>query len=86
MGSFFSELKRRQIFKAVIAYLFVSFLFIQIGMATFPVMRLPEWTVDALIILLALAFPVALYMAWTKEAQDRKKQVLDVSDSTDSES
>ena len=76
MSSLFKELKRRQIFKAVIAYLVVAYLFSQIGLATFPVMRLPEWTFDALVILLILAFPVAMFMAWTKEDEDRKKEVV----------
>ena len=65
MGSFFSELRRRQIPKAIVAYLFVAWLFTQIGIATFPVMRLPEWTTDALIVLLVLAFPVAMSIAWS---------------------
>jgi adenylate cyclase len=80
MGSFFKELKRRQIFKAVIAYAVVAYLFAQIGLATFPVMRLPEWTVPALVVLLLLAFPVAMFMAWTKEDQERKEEVLGAKD------
>jgi len=76
MGSLFKELKRRQIFKAVIAYLVVAYLFAQIGLATFPVMRLPEWTFQALVVLLVLAFPVALFMAWTKEDEERKAEVV----------
>jgi adenylate cyclase len=76
MGSFFKELKRRQILKAVIVYAVVAYLFSQIGLATFPVMRLPEWTFQAFVVLLLLAFPVAMFMAWTKEDQDRRKEVL----------
>ncbi len=72
MRSFLRELRRRHIFKAVAAYLVVAYLFVQIGIATFPVMRLPEWTVDALIILLVLAFPAALFTAWTHEDEARK--------------
>ncbi len=67
MRSFFKELNRRQIFKAVVAYLIVAFLFVQIGKEIFPVMRLPEWAVNALIVLLALAFPVAMFMAWSNK-------------------
>jgi hypothetical protein len=70
--SFLHELRRRQIFKAVVVYFVIAWLFTQIGAATFPVMRLPEWTLDALIVLLALAFPVAMFIAWTAEDRARK--------------
>ncbi len=66
MGSLFYEFKRRQMLKAVVAYFVVAFLFAQIGIATFPVMRLPEWAVDALLVVLALLFPVAMYKAWVQ--------------------
>ena len=77
MRSFFSELKRRHIFKAVVAYFVVAYLFTQIGIATFPMMRLPEWTVRALTSLLVLAFPVAMFMAWTHEDRARKDDMRD---------
>ena len=76
MGSLLEEAKRRQILKAVIAYVFVAYIFAQICIATFPVMRLPEWTIQALIILLVLAFPVAIFMAWTKEDEERKADAV----------
>lgn len=77
MSSFLQELRRRQIFKAVVVYFVVAWLFTQIGTYTFPVMRLPEWTLDALIVLLALAFPVAMFMAWTAEDRERKSAATD---------
>ena len=79
MRSFLKELKRRQIFKAVIVYFVVAWLFTQIGAATFPMMRLPEWTLDALVVLLVLAFPVALFMAWTAEGRARKLAATEAS-------
>jgi len=77
MSSFFGALSRRQIPKAIAAYVFVAWLFTQIGIATFPVMRLPEWTTDALIILLVLAFPVAMYTAWTQDDRARKVDITE---------
>ena len=80
MFSFLRELKRRQIYKAVAAYIVVAWLFTQIGAATFPVMRLPEWTLNALIVLLALAFPIAMFMAWTaNEDRAQDTAITDVS-------
>ncbi len=76
MGNLLNELKRRQMLKAVVAYFVVAFLFIQIGFATFPIMRLPEWTVDALLLVLGLLFPFAMYKAWSQgdeTEQDRER-------------
>jgi len=73
------ELRRRQILKAVVVYFVVAWLFTQIGAATFPVMRLPEWTLDALTALLILAFPVAMFMAWTAEDRARKAAATEAS-------
>ena len=69
MRSFLQELKRRHIVKAVVAYVLVAGLFTQIGVTTFPVIRFPAWTADALIILLVLAFPVAMSIACSAAAR-----------------
>lgn len=83
MRAFLRELRQRQIPKAVAAYVVVAWLFTQIGIATFPVMRLPDWTADALIVLLVLAFPVAMSMAWTNAARARKAEATEASKSQD---
>jgi len=57
--------------------------YFQIGIATFPVMRLPDWTVDALIILLALAFPVAMFMAWSQDDRERKTETTETTEPPD---
>ena len=79
MPAFFHELRRRQIFKAIVVYIVIAWLFTQIGAATFPVMRLPGWTVDALIVLLVLAFPLAMFIAWTAEDRARKASATEAS-------
>ena len=66
MQNFLDELKRRQIAKAVIVYAFVSWVFVQIGIHTFPIMGLPDWTAAALTAALLLAFPYAVYKAWVQ--------------------
>lgn len=72
MGNFINEIKRRQMLKAVVAYLVVAFLFAQVGLATFPVMRLPDWTINALLLVLVLLFPYAMYKAWTQGGEAEK--------------
>ena len=66
-GSFFQELKRRNVFRVAIIYVLVSWLLMQIGDVMFPALRLPEWTTTLLVAFLLLGFPVALIFAWAFE-------------------
>jgi len=71
MRRFLEELQRRQIAKAVVVYVFVAWVFVQIGEYTFPIVPLPEWTVDAFAVALILAFPYAIYKAWRNFDEER---------------
>ncbi len=62
--SFFTELKRRNVYKVAVAYLVVAWLLIQVATQTFPFFEIPNWIVRAIILLLCLGFPVALVLAW----------------------
>jgi hypothetical protein len=42
-GNFFSELKRRNVYKVAVAYAVVGWLVIQIATSTFPVLEIPNW-------------------------------------------
>src|SRR3954465_8642591 len=64
---FFSELRRRNIFRVAVAYAIVSWLIIQIAAATFPVLEIPRWCVRLVIVRVVLGFPVALLLAWAYE-------------------
>src|ERR1051325_5027953 len=66
-GSFFSELRRRNIYRVAAAYAVVSWLIIQIAASTFPVLEIPSWCVRLVIVLLILGFPVAMILAWAYE-------------------
>jgi hypothetical protein len=66
-GGFFSELKRRNVYKVAIAYAVVAWLLIQIATQTFPFFEIPSWMVRAVIVFLVLGFPVALLLAWAFE-------------------
>src|ERR1700750_1741195 len=66
-GSFFSELRRRNIFRVAAAYAIVSWLIIQVATSTFPVLEIPSWCVRLVIVLVALGFPVAMLFAWAYE-------------------
>jgi hypothetical protein len=65
--NFFSELKRRHVYKVPVAYAVVAWLPIQDATRVFPFFELPNWTVRPVVLLLALGFPIALGLAWAFE-------------------
>src|SRR6266550_4048080 len=66
-GNFFSELKRRNVYKVAIAYAVVAWLLIQIATQVFPFFEIPNWAVRLVVLLLVIGFPVALVLAWAFE-------------------
>jgi TolB-like protein/cytochrome c-type biogenesis protein CcmH/NrfG len=65
--SFFGELKRRNVYKAAVAYAIVGWLLVQIATQVFPFLEIPNWIVRLVIALIALGFPIALVIAWAFE-------------------
>lgn len=65
--SFFSELKRRNVYKVAAAYAVVSWLLIQIATQVFPFFDIPTWAVRLVVIVLVLGFPAALMFSWAFE-------------------
>ena len=66
-GKFFAELKRRNVYKAAIAYAVVSWLLTQIAAQVFPFFDIPSEVVRMVVVLLALGFPAAVALAWAYE-------------------
>ena len=62
--SFYSELRRRNVFKVGIVYFAVAWLLLQVSDTLGPALHLPEWFVSAVAFLLILGFPAALVFAW----------------------
>ena len=65
--NFFSELKRRNVYKVAVAYAVVGWLVIQISSTVLPIFHAPEWVLQTLLVLVALGFPIALIIAWAFE-------------------
>ena len=61
------ELKRRNVFKVATAYAIAGWLIIQIATSVFPVFDFPKWTVQFIISLIVIGFPLALIFAWAFE-------------------
>ena len=66
-ANFFTELKRRNVYKVAIAYAVVGWLLIQIATQVFPFFEIPNWGVRLMVLIIALGFPVALLLAWAFE-------------------
>jgi adenylate cyclase len=54
LTNFFSELKRRNVYKVAIAYGVVAWLLIQIATQVFPFFEIPNWTVRLVILLIVI--------------------------------
>jgi len=65
--SFFDELKRRNVFKAALAYGITTWLIAQMADLAAESFGAPGWVMKMLITILLLGFPVALVMAWAYE-------------------
>jgi hypothetical protein len=65
--NFFSELKRRNVYKVAVAYAVVGWLVVQVATQTFPFFEVPNWSVRLVILLVVIGFPLALIIAWAFE-------------------
>src|SRR5215471_4225510 len=64
---FFTELKRRHVYRVAIAYGVVAWLVIQVATQVFPFFELSNFVVRLIVAASVLGFPVALIIAWAFE-------------------
>lgn len=67
MGNFFSELKRRHIYRVAAAYAVVAWVLLQLINNVAPVLDLPSWVARAFLLALVIGFPLAIFFAWMRE-------------------
>src|SRR6266481_4889591 len=65
--SFFSELKRRNVYKVAVAYAVVAWLLIQVATQVFPFFELPNWAVQMVVLAMVIGFPIAVVCSWAFE-------------------
>jgi len=65
--SFFIELKRRNVFRVGIAYLIGAWLLMQIADVVLNNIDAPDWVFKAIMLMVAIGLPVALFLAWAFE-------------------
>ena len=66
--SFIDELQRRKVFRVTSTYAVVAWVIMQIGEVVFPALRLPEWVLSTVVILLLIGFPIVIIFAWIFDA------------------
>ncbi len=78
---FFSELKRRNVYKVAVAYVVAGWALAQGLAQVLPVFAVPTWVIQMLVVIIILGLPVALGLAWafelTPEGLKRTDQVDD---------
>ncbi len=65
--SFFSELRRRNVYKVAVAYAVVAWLLIQAASILFPTFDAPPWVMKVFVAVVVLGFVPALIFAWAFE-------------------
>ena len=60
-ASFFSELKRRNVYKVAVAYAVVGWLLVQVATQVFPFFEIPSWAVRLIVLGIVIGFPIALF-------------------------
>jgi TolB-like protein/Flp pilus assembly protein TadD len=67
LTNFLAELKRRNVYRAAIAYGVVAWLLIQIASQIFPIFGIPNWAVRLIVLVLVIGYPIALIFSWVFE-------------------
>src|SRR5436309_7502290 len=80
IDNFFSELKRRNVYKVAVAYAIVGWLLVQIATQVFPFLEIPNWVVRLVIALVAIGFPIALMIAWAFEITPQGIERTEIAD------
>ena len=65
--TFFSELKRRNVYKVAVAYIVAGWALSQGIAQVFPVFDIPNWIIRLIVLLIIIGLPIALVLAWMFE-------------------
>src|SRR4026207_1486249 len=65
--NFFSELKRRNVYKVAVAYAVVGWLLVQVATQGFSFFEISNLAVRLVVLAIVIGFPIALVIAWAFE-------------------
>jgi len=79
LKKFIAEHKRRNVFKAGLAYLIVSWVIAQVAEIVLPAFNAPANFLKVLLIILIIGFPIILAFAWINDYREgiKKKEDID---------
>ena len=63
----FTELKRRNVYRAAVAYGVVAWFLTQLTTQVFPLFEIPNSAMRFVVIALVVGFPIAMLLAWVYE-------------------
>jgi pentatricopeptide repeat protein len=67
IDTFFTELKRRNVYKVAVAYAVGGWALSQGIAQVFPVFDVPNWVIRSIVVLIIIGLPIALVLAWMFE-------------------
>ena len=67
IDNFFAELKRRNVYRAAVAYGVVAWFLTQLTTQVFPFFEIPNSAIRFVVIALAVGFPIAMSLSWLYE-------------------
>src|SRR5947199_4532482 len=80
LGSFFAELKRRNVYKVAVAFVVFAWLLILVASQVFPFFDIPIWVVLLVVLVIIIGFPIALIVAWALELTPQGLKRTEVAD------
>ena len=79
-SEFFSELRRRNVYKVAVAYAAVGWVIMQVTATVVPALHLPDALTTIVVVLVLLGLPIALVIAWAFEmTPEGMKRTEDIS-------
>ena len=68
-AKFWSELRRRRVIRATVAYVVVAYILVEGSTIMFPALMLPDWTVRLIVAIAILGLPLVIVLAWMFDIQ-----------------
>ena len=76
---FFSEVRRRKVLRTTVIYAAIAWVGIQVVVAVFPTLGLPDWMTRTFVVIFIAGLPIAIILSWIFDFHPDKLK-LDVSD------
>jgi uncharacterized membrane protein (DUF106 family) len=84
ISQFWLELKRRKVVRVITVYAAVAFVILQLVEILTPSLRLPDWTMNFILVVLIVGFIIAIILSWiydiTPKGIEKTKPVFEISE------